>query len=170
MLLIFLASLFLITFGCAVFHYVVRLNSLVATAAIPFPQTSCRTYKPMLRLLSEDDFQFVASSPALRKQLRARRRQIFRSYLRCLARDYSRLFSGVRWIMVNSNVDRPDLAILLSRQRRAFALALCRIEWKLALHAAGFEHVKFDVSGMVSALDNLTGIVNVFTPAAAAAA
>ena len=169
MFLVFLASLFLITLGCAAFHYAIRLNSLAAGTAAPVPVTGRRTYKPMLRLLSEDDMQFVAASPALRKHLRARRRQIFRSYLRCLARDYSRLFGGVRWIMVNSNVDRPDLAILLSRQRRAFALAMCRIEWKLALHAAGFEHVKLDVSVMVSALENLTGIVNVFSPAGAAA-
>jgi hypothetical protein len=66
--------------------------------------------------------------------------------------------------MVNSGVDRPDLAILLSRQRRAFAVAMCRVEWMLALHAIGFENVKVDVSGLVGAVDNLTGIVNVFSP------
>jgi hypothetical protein len=118
----------------------------------------------MLRLLSPEDLQFVASAPALKRDLRARRRQIFRAYLRCLSKDYSRLLGGVRWIMVNSAVDRPDLAILLSRQRRAFAMSMCRIEWMLALHAMGVDNIKVDVSGLVGAVDNLTGIVNVFSP------
>lgn len=164
MLLVFLASLLLITVACLAFHYVVRFNSLSSGSVTQIPQASSRPYKPMLRLLSREDLQFVASAPELKKDLRARRRRIFRAYLRCLSKDYSRLLGGVRWIMVNSGVDRPDLAILLSRQRRAFAVAVCRIEWMLALHAMGFDNVKVDVSGLVGAVDNLTGIVNVFSP------
>jgi hypothetical protein len=34
----------------------------------------------------------------------------------------------------------------------------------LALHAAGCDNVKVDVSGLLGAVDNLTGIVNVFSP------
>jgi hypothetical protein len=164
MFLVFLASLVLITAGCAAFHFILRLNALQAGEIAHIPQASSRPYKPMLRLLSAEDMQLVSSAPALRRHLRAQRRRIFRSYLRCLSKDYSRLFGGVRWVMVNSSVDRPDLAILLSRQRRVFALAMCRIEWKLALHAAGLEDVKIDVSGLIGAVDNLTGIVNVFSP------
>ena len=167
MLLVFLASLVLITAGCCAFHFVIRLNSLNAGAVTHIPQAISRPYKPMLRLLSQDDLQFVSSAPALKRNLRATRRRIFRAYLRCLSKDYSRLLGGVRWIMVNSAVDRPDLAILLSRQRRAVAVAMCRIEWMLALHAMGVENVKVDVSGLVGAIDNLTGIVNVFGPARA---
>jgi hypothetical protein len=164
MLLVFLASLVLITVGCCAFHFLIRLNSLDAGAVAHIPQAVSRPYKPMLRLLSQNDLQLVSSSPGLKRGLRAQRRRIFRSYLRCLSRDYSRLLGGVRWIMVNSAADRPDLAILLSRQRRAFAIAMCRIEWKLALHAMGFDNVKVDVSGLIGAVDNLTGIVNVFSP------
>jgi len=164
MLLVFLASLLLITVGCCAFHFAIRLNSLNAGAVTHIPQATSRPYKPMLRLLSKDDMQLVSAAPGLKRDLRASRRRIFRAYLRCLAKDYSRLFGGVRWIMVNSAVDRPDLAILLSRQRRAFAVAMCRIEWKLALHAMGFDGVKVDVSGLVGAVDNLTGIINVFSP------
>jgi hypothetical protein len=164
MLPVFLASLVFITAGCAAFHFILRLNSLNAGEVAQMPLAACRPYKPMLRLLSAEDIQFVSSAPGLRRELRARRRRIFRSYLRCLSKDYSRLLGGVRWIMVNSDIDRPDLAILLSRQRRAFAIAICRVEWKLALHAAGAENVKIDVSGLVGAIDNLTGIVNVFSP------
>src|SRR5581483_3251265 len=142
-------------------------NSLNAGVVTHIPQATSRPYKPMLRLLSQDDMQFVSLAPDLKRALRTARRQIFRSYLRCLSKDYSRLLGGVRWIMVNSGVDRPDLAILLSRQRRSFAIAMCRIEWMLALHAMGFDNVRVDVSGLVGAIDNLTGIVNVFSPARA---
>lgn len=164
MLLVFLASLLLIIVGCGAFHYAIRFNNLSAGAVSPIPHATSRPYKPMLRLLSRDDLQFVSSAPALKRDLRASRRRIFRAYLRCLSKDYSRLLGGVRWIMVNSAIDRPDLAILLSRQRRTFAVAMCRIEWMLALHAMGFENVQVDVSGLVGAVDNLTGIVNVFSP------
>jgi hypothetical protein len=164
MLLVFLASLLLITVGCGAFHYAVRFNSLNPGSAAQIPQAISRPYKPMLRLLSQDDLQFVSAAPELKRGLRASRRRIFRAYLRCLSKDYSRLLGGVRWIMVNSAIDRPDLAVLLSRQRREFAVAMCRIEWMLALHAVGFDNVKVDVSGLVGAIDNLTGIVNVFSP------
>ena len=167
MLLVFLASLLLITVGCGAFHFAIRFNSLNAGVVSHVPQAISRPYKPMLRLLSTDDLQFVSAAPQLKKHLRASRRRIFRAYLRCLCKDYSRLFGGVQWIMVNSAVDRPDLALLLARQRRSFAVAMCRIEWMLALHAMGFDNVKVDVSGLVGAIDNLTGIVNVFSPARA---
>lgn len=164
MVLVFLASLVLIIAVCGAFHYAIRLHSLNLGAVTHIPEAACRAYQPMFRLLAVEDLHVASVSPQLCRQLRIRRRRIFRSYLRCLEKDYSRLFGGVRWIMVNSSVDRPDLAILLARQRRAFAIAMCRIEWKLALHAMGFENVKMDASGLVSAIDNLTGIVNVFKP------
>lgn len=167
MLLVFLASLLFITVVCGAFHYGIRLNSLSGGQVAQVPEIGCRAYRPMLRLLSEEDIEAAAAAPQLMRKLRAQRRQIFRAYLRCLSKDYSRLMGGVRWVMVNSNIDRPDLAGLLSRQSRTFALAMCRIEWKLALHAMGVRSVTPDVSGLVSAIENLTGIVNVFSPSAA---
>ncbi len=167
MLLIFVAALLLITVGCAGIHYAIRLNNLNAGHVARLPETARRSYSPMLRLLSDDDIEIASASPELVRTLRAERRRIFRSYLRCLSKDYSRLMGGVRWIMVNSSVDRPELASLLSRQSRLFALAMCRIEWKLALHAMGVSKVAIDTAGLVGAIENLTGIVNVFSPAQA---
>jgi hypothetical protein len=110
-------------------------------------------YHPMLRLLAEDDFAFVASNPVLYRRLRAERRLLFRGYLRCLTRDYGRLLEGIRLVMVQSQVDRPDLARALARNRVLFAVALCRIEFRLALHWAGVG--KVDISGVVEAFDRL---------------
>jgi len=43
---------------------------------------------------------------------------MFRGYLRCLTKDYARLLSGIREMMVESGVDRPDLAKALVRKPR----------------------------------------------------
>ncbi len=123
-------------------------------------------YRPMLRLLSDADLDFASKSPVLRAKIRARRRELFRGYLRSLTKDYAGLLSGLRRIMVNSDVDRPDLAKAVARNRVMFALALCRIEFDLQLHALGIG--KVDVSGLVQALDALRGAVSVMTPAAGA--
>jgi hypothetical protein len=124
-------------------------------------------YRPMLRLLSDSDLNFAGVNVALRNRIRSQRREMFRGYLRCLARDYGILLSGIRTIMVESNVDRPDLAKALAKNRTMFALALCRIEVNLQLHALGMGNV--DVSGLVDALGALRGIANVMTPATGAA-
>ena len=118
----------------------------------------------MLRLLSEEDFSLAGSNPILRAKIGARRRELFRGYLRCLTKDYARLLAGIRRLMVESGVDRPDLAKALAKNRYLFALALCRIEINLQLHALGIG--KVDVSGLVNALDALRNTVNVMTPAA----
>jgi hypothetical protein len=123
-------------------------------------------YRPMLRLLSDADLQFVPAH--LRSSVRADRRMIFRRYLKCLAKDYARLLAGIRMAMVRSGVDRPELARALAKNRLLFSLAVCRIEYRLTLHAAGLGYV--DVSGLVEALDALRGQVAAFTPSAVGAA
>ena len=124
-------------------------------------------YRPMLRLLSDADLDFAATNPVLRSKIRARRRELLRGYLRCLAGDYATLLGAVRRIMLESGVDRPDLAKAIAKNRMLFAFALCRIEFHLHLHALGVG--KVDVSGLVAALNALRDAVNVMTPATGAA-
>src|SRR6266550_5377783 len=49
-----------------------------------YPTFSPETYRPMMRLLQEKDFRFLAAqpgfSPQLSRRFRAARRQIFRGY------------------------------------------------------------------------------------------
>lgn len=110
-------------------------------------------YRPMLRLLGDEDLDFVSGRSHLHRVLRAQRRQLFRRYLRCLARDYALLLAGVRAVMVQSGIDRPDLARALAKNRVLFAITLARVELRLALHAAGIG--KVDISGLVDALESL---------------
>jgi len=163
----YIAFLTLIAAGCGVLLFVTRMRLLDSVNQSNMRLPDATRYKPMMRLLSDEDLDFAGSQPILREKLRARRRELFRGYLRCLVRDYARLLQGVRSIMVESGVDRPDLAKALAKNRVRFALALCSIELHLQLHALGIG--KVDVSGLVDALDALRGAVGAMTPATGAA-
>jgi hypothetical protein len=80
-------------------------------------------YKPMSRLLSEDEFRRVTTagfSPGQVKQLRASRRRVFRQYLVELQGDFRALHREARTILRDTNEDRPDLAVELIRQYAGF--------------------------------------------------
>ncbi len=154
--------------GCGILMLVARMRLLDSVAQSNLPLPDAARYRPMLRLLSSDDLNFAARHPVLRAKIAARRRELFRGYVRCLTKDYGRLLARVRRLMVESGVDRPDLAKALAKNQFVFALALCRIELHLRLHALGLSNV--DVSGLVEALDGLRATVNVMSPMAATSA
>lgn len=119
------------------------------------PVLSSQKYRPMERLLQEDDFRFLAAqpgySPALGRRLRTERRRIFRGYLRNLKRDFSRVSMACHMLIVHSAEDRPDLAAMLMRQRLLFGLGMAAVEGRLLLHAVGVGTV--DVRGLVGPLE-----------------
>ncbi len=163
MTLIALSSLVFITLGLFSWQFLSRMRILrVAEGSVPAVVSADR-YRPMLRLLSDEDLEFVAGNSSLRRTLRSRRRELFRSYLRCLTRDYAHLLAGVRSVMVRSGVDRPDLAEALAKNRVLFVMAICKVEMRLTLHAIGVG--KVDISGLVDALEALRGQVNVLSAA-----
>ncbi|MES1260538.1 MAG: hypothetical protein ABUS49_02290 [Acidobacteriota bacterium] len=161
-MILFAAILFLIVSGLAALHFVTRLRRLTAISPGLNTTPSAGRYNPMMRLLSTDDAYLVASNKPLAKKFRKQRVAIFRDYLCCLTRDYGRLLAGVRLAMVRSQVDRPDLAAALARNQALFALAVCRIEYRLWLHSAGIGTV--DVSAVVAAMDALRTQAKLFTP------
>lgn len=168
----FVGTLLLIVAGI-VWQVMSRVKAMAAcetnapSAALPAgAMVSGTRYRPMLRLLSDEDLQFVPSR--LRPAVRADRRMLFRRYLKCLSKDYGHLLSGIRSAMVRSGQERPELAHALAKNRLLFAIAVCRIEYRLALHTIGLGRV--DVSGLVEALDTLRQQVAVFTPATMGAA
>ena len=73
---------------------------------------SLATYRPMLRLLSEDDYKFFTSQPGITpkavEQFRRERRRVFRSYLRSLVKDFHRLHLAARMTLIYSQQDRPN--------------------------------------------------------------
>ncbi|HYP13883.1 MAG TPA: hypothetical protein VEQ63_08155 [Bryobacteraceae bacterium] len=116
---------------------------------------SITKYRPMLRLLDDADFRFVSNQcggdSALLKKLRSERREIFRSYLRSLIRDFNKLHMAARMVLAYAPEDRSDLASVLLKQRVAFTIAVLGVEARLALHTLGIGSV--DVRALIGSLE-----------------
>jgi hypothetical protein len=120
-------------------------------------QYSVARYRPMRRLLSEEDYEFLATQkgydPSIARKLRSRRRKIFRQYLRCLKRDFRRLEGAAKLLLVGCGQDRPDLAKTLFEQRLMFTFGILAVEYRLALHGLGLGNV--DIRDLLGTLDRL---------------
>ena len=102
---------------------------------------SVESYARMRRLLDQSDFEFLRNQPgyrpALEKRLQAERRKAFIDYLWLMIGDFNQLLEIGRLMLVSSNVDRPEFARALGRQRTSFYLTVCAVRCKLALAPLG---------------------------------
>jgi hypothetical protein len=118
---------------------------------------SVAKYRPMERLFLEEDYDFLAAQPGFHPQiyrkLQAERRRVFRHYLRCLRRDFDRLFNAAKLLMVSAPSDRPDLASALVKQRLAFQFAMASVEVRLVMQSFGIGTV--DVRQLVDAVEGM---------------
>jgi hypothetical protein len=118
-------------------------------------ELSVERYRPMLRLLDERDLEFLRSqpgfSPRMEAKLRAQRCQIFRGYLRGLEADFRRVCTAVKLLMLQSELDRPDLASALIQQQASFALGMVMVKVRLVLYLWGFSGV--NVSDLIKRFD-----------------
>jgi hypothetical protein len=112
-------------------------------------------YRPMERLLQEEDFRFLSSQPGFSAQLgrrfRAERRRVFRAYLRSLSMDFRRVSQACHMLVIHAAEDRGDLAKGIMQQRVLFAMGILAVEGRLLLHAAGVGTV--DVRDLVQSLE-----------------
>ena len=118
-------------------------------------------YRPMERLLSEDDFQFLAKKSGVDscviERLRAQRRSVFRAYLSQMSRDFSRLQAIGKLMVLYSPYDRPDLAEALLRQEFRFRRAWATMHVRLVLHSFGVGTV--EVNHLIQPIQQLTGFI-----------
>jgi hypothetical protein len=132
---------------------------------------SIARYRPMERLLSEEDYRFLASQPGfdsrMLRRIRSERRRVFRGYLACLSRDFSLVGAALRLMMMYSTQDRSDLAGILYKQQALFAFGMLSVQWRLMLHACGLGTV--DVSGLVGAMESMRLELRQMIPAEGAA-
>jgi hypothetical protein len=167
------------TILCAILTglFVALCRKLVSDASLPAEEDWPRNlsplrYRPMERLLDAAEYRRLEAHPAITRRMlrsiRNRRVRLFREYLHCLSLDYSRVCKGVKLLMVQSAVDRPDLARLLVRQRILFTLRLIMSECKLSLHLLGVGRV--DTAELVAALDCMRLHLNSLLDAQPAAA
>ena len=127
---------------------------------------SISKYRPMLRLLSEDDYEFLASQAGyqgkIASQLRSERRKVFRAYLRNLVRDFHRLQQVAKLMALCSSQDRPELTTALLKQRVTFSFAVFAVKVRLGLHTVGIGAV--DVRNLIGTLDHLRLKVETMMP------
>lgn len=118
---------------------------------------SIAKYRPMERLFLEEDYDFLAAQPGyhprIYRKLQAERRRVFRHYLRCLRRDFARLSTVAKVMLLTAPSDRPDLASALLKQRFMFNYAMATVELRLLLQSLGMGTV--DVRRLVNVVEGM---------------
>jgi hypothetical protein len=138
------AALFLVLLGVGFGVLFAQLLSRDRTLPLPDDWEeifSPARYRAMERLLEQTDYQYLASKSGnnkrLERQLRERRIRIFQAYINSLSHDFTRICKAIKKVMVDSQVDRPDLAGLLMKQHFIFTLTVLSIEFRLGLYHFG---------------------------------
>src|ERR1035441_4652021 len=74
-------------------------------------ELSIERYRPMLRLLNQEDLHFLHAQPGFTPQMatnfRIQRCQLFQEYLRHLDNDFKRICMALKVLMVEAKHDRP---------------------------------------------------------------
>lgn len=126
-------------------------------------------YRPMGRLLAEDDFAFLRLQPGYRPELEARlrteRRAIFRKYLRNLRRDFRALQAAVRDLILASPEDQSALVAELARQKLRFEFGVARVQVRLALHATHLGGAQPEIGHLIEAAQGMSALLRTLTPA-----
>lgn len=113
------------------FSRLVRRERLSAFSVDQLTVFSTAKYRPLERLLDDDDVQFLQSQPGYTPEIgrvfRRQRRRVFRGYLGCLKRDFGRLYLAAKLVVLYSSVDRLDLVKTLAVARFRFAVGMLRV-------------------------------------------
>ncbi|PWT99114.1 MAG: hypothetical protein C5B51_27855 [Terriglobia bacterium] len=120
-------------------------------------ELSLERYAPMLRLLDRNDLDFLRSQPGFQPhmlgRMRRQRCRIFRHYLKELNADFSCICMALKMVMLQSDVDRPDLATQLLSSQFTFATRILSIQVQVTLFQLGIGTV--DMSGLMSVFDGM---------------
>jgi hypothetical protein len=99
---------------------------------------SCERYRPMLRLLDDEEIRILRLTPGftprMERRLRIQRCRLFREYLSDLDADFKLVCAALRALLVQSQNDRPDLALTLVRSQAAFAYGKFTVQTRLLLY------------------------------------
>jgi hypothetical protein len=118
---------------------------------------SIAKYRPMERLFLEEDYDFLAAQPGFHpkiyRKLQSERRRVFRHYLRCVQRDFDRLLTAAKTMLLAAPDDRPDLARAILKQRLLFSYAMWTVRFRLLLQTLGIGSV--DVRRLVAAMEGM---------------
>jgi hypothetical protein len=157
---LYIAALMAASLACALALAFQRLLSpnrceLVSTEWLS--RFSVARYRPMQRLLSEEDYRFLERQqgyhPRLARRLRRKRIKVLRGYLDCIRSDFRRLEAAINFCVAHSPKDRPELAKSVLKKRLVFSYALMAVRFRLLLYALGLGTA--DIQGLIGSLDEM---------------
>lgn len=116
---------------------------------------SLTSYKPMLRLASQLDRQFLTAvhSDKLAACYRGIQRDLLREYLRDASRDFNRLYEIATAKAVRAASDPGDLSMALFEQQMTFILSVWGIEARLLVD--GWLPFGCDLKPLIAHLEGL---------------
>ena len=133
--LIAILSVVAVTLLCVALGIVRRMRSPQA-ASQEREEFSIQRYRPLERLLSHEDYDFLMASPPfgpkLAKRLHDERRRIVLQYLQLLRKDFHDLHRLARLALLNASEDRPGVALALFKEKLRFEHGCVMLRWRLA--------------------------------------
>jgi hypothetical protein len=127
---------------------------------------SATSYQPMLRLLDNRDYRFLAAQPGYRRsiarRLRRQRIGVFQAYLGGMIGDFHRLLNATRCIMVCSPGNQSAFAGALLRFRLRFYASVVAVECRVFLHIFGAGRV--DARGLLANLERMQSYTQQLIP------
>lgn len=89
-----------------------------------WPEVNPDRYAALTRLLADEDYRYLTStpgcSPELIRAFRRGRRSVALEYLRDAAQDFERLHRAASEMLLLADSDQPELASTLARERVSF--------------------------------------------------
>jgi hypothetical protein len=112
-------------------------------------------YRVMEQLLDEADQKLAACAgdPKAEHKIRKLRVKILHGYMHQLAEDFNSICKATKALLVNSEVDRPDIAGSLMKQQLLFSFLMMSVEMKLIVFGFGWRGV--DVSSLTRTLNGM---------------
>ena len=158
--------------GCIVYLLLRKLSGATTDPSLEEIRLSCQAWwqpnHPFNRLLDPNEISFLRDSGLSEAKIRIfrrTRRRVFRYYLHDIVQDFYTVDRALRYLLTQSSTDRPDLASVIARQRIQFYRCLLVIQFRLALHACGFDSVP--TLDLASALQSLQNELHQLMPATA---
>jgi hypothetical protein len=128
---------------------------------------SARSYYPMDRLLSPEDFSFLSRQPgfdlSLYRKFRRDRLCIFRQYLSRMICDFNRLHLTARLLVANGTQDHSELLTKLIWLKVRFSLAVLQAEFRYFLCCLGVRTLSVRV--LILRLEELSAQVGAISAA-----
>jgi hypothetical protein len=136
-------------------HRIVSPNARLPLTAAWIDELSLERYRPMLRLLDEQEVAFLRRQPGFTPRMvsrvRAQRSRIFREYLGSLNQDFARVVLALKLVLIHAHSDRPELASALLQHQFRFAAGMLAAHGRVFLYRWGLCSV--DVTGLMRTFD-----------------